>query len=44
VGPFADTAAADGWAAGALRRPWVHDVHHHAGRVYADVFIGDPDA
>jgi hypothetical protein len=44
VGPFVDGVAADGWAAGALRRPWVHDVHHHGGRVYADVFIGDPDA
>jgi hypothetical protein len=44
VGPFADAAAADAWAAGALRRPWVHDVHHDGPHVYADVFIGDPEA
>ncbi len=44
VGPFATEAAADGWAARALERPWVHDVVAHAGAHYADVFRGDPDA
>jgi len=44
VGPFDDADAVDRWARGALARGWVHDLHEHAGRCYADVFCGDPEA
>jgi hypothetical protein len=44
VGPFRDAAAADAWAASTLLRPWLHDVHHDGPHVYADVFVGDPEA
>lgn len=44
VGPFVDDAEADSWARQALAPGWVHDIDHHAGQTYVDVFFGDPDS
>ena len=43
VGPFRSEAETDGWARSSLTAGWVHDLHAHAGRYYADVFYADPE-
>jgi hypothetical protein len=42
VGPFEDEAAAERWRSERLGPPLVGDVLWHEGRVYVDVFSGEP--